>query len=259
MSLRSGIITLTTDFGAGDTFVGVMKGVILGIFPGAVIVDLTHEIPAQDVMAAAWALKDSARFFPRGTVHLAVVDPGVGSDRRAIALSSQGSLFVGPDNGVFSAFFPPELAVRLDKPELFLPEISSTFHGRDVFAPVAARLASGAPLADMGSPARDLVAVKLAQAKMQGDTITGQVISVDRFGNLITNVPAEMVPAGKSVTIHVCNTEITGLSLCYSDMAKGAVQALSGSHGRIEIALPNGSAAKKLSAGVGAEVEIKIG
>ncbi|HUT54678.1 MAG TPA: SAM-dependent chlorinase/fluorinase [bacterium] len=258
MPSRSGIITLTTDFGTRDPFVGMMKGVILGIFPEARIVDLTHEIPPHDVAAAAWALKDAARFFPPGAVHVAVVDPGVGSKRRGLALSAQGHLFVGPDNGIFSAFFPPELTVELNRPELFLPQVSSTFHGRDVFAPIAARLAMGFPLTEMGTQARDLVAINLPEPVRKGDTILGQVVSVDRFGNLVTNIPASMVPPGKSITVHVCNTEATGLSLCYSDAAENRVMALAGSHGRIEIALKNGSAAQALAANVGAEVEIKI-
>jgi S-adenosylmethionine hydrolase len=257
MPTSSGIITLTTDFGTRDPFAGVMKGVILAIFPAARIVDLTHEVPPQDVEAAAWVLKDAVRFFPPGTVHLAVVDPGVGGKRRGLALGAQGHLFVGPDNGIFSAFFPPELAVALDRPALFLPEVSATFHGRDVFAPIAARLASGAPLAAMGTAVSDLVNISLPAPVRKDGEIRGQVISVDRFGNLITNIPASMVPTDKTITVHVCNTEISGLSICYSDAGDDSVIAVAGSHGRIEIAAPDRSAAELLAADVGAEIEIK--
>jgi S-adenosylmethionine hydrolase len=258
MSVRSGIITLTTDFGVEDTFVGVMKGVILGIFPGARIVDLTHRIPPQDVRAAAWALKDSVFHFPEGTVHLAVVDPGVGSERRGMALSSGGHLFVGPDNGVLSAFYPAESMVELNRPEFFLPKISRTFHGRDVFAPVAAKLASGVELADVGDRIHDPVVIELPEPRAESGRVIGEVVSIDRFGNLVTNVPESMIPAGARVKVEVRGAQVTGLASCYSEPGAGNLIALIGSAGRLEIAIPNGSAAEELSAVVGDEVAVGI-
>jgi S-adenosylmethionine hydrolase len=257
-SVRSGIITLTTDFGADDTFVGVVKGVILGVFPEAKIIDLTHRIPPQDVSAAAWALKDSVPYFPEGTVHLAVVDPGVGSERRGIALRSGGHIFMGPDNGIFSAFYPADLVVELNRPEMFLPRVSPTFHGRDVFAPVAAKIASGVGLADVGDRIHDPVVIELPEPRVEGDRIIGEVVSIDRFGNLVTNVPESMIPPGAKVKVEVRGAEVTGLSPCYSEPETENVIALIGSAGRLEIAMPNGSAADELSAVVGDEVAVRI-
>lgn len=259
MQKRSGIITLTTDFGSEDVYVGVMKGVILGIFPQARIVDLTHQVPPQDVSAAAWALKDAVPFFPPGTVHLAVVDPGVGSERRGIAVYSGKWFFVGPDNGLFSAFYPAESIVKLSRPDLFLPQVSPTFHGRDVFAPVAARLAGGIRPPELGDEISDPVTIGLAEPMQDGDVIRGEVVRIDRFGNLITNIPASMIPPGGKVTIQVCEREIEGLSLCYGTADPDKLAALVGSSGRIEVSLPNASAASALDASIGDSVEIQAG
>ena len=255
---RSGIITLTTDFGAADTWVGVMKGVILSIFPAARIVDLTHEIPAHDVRAAALALIDAVPFFPRGTVHLAVVDPGVGSDRKALAARKDGHFFVGPDNGVFSGFLPGEYVLELDRPELFLPRVSKSFHGRDVFAPVAARLAEGRSLRDLGSPLADPVLLDLPRAEKHGETVRGEVVMVDHFGNLITNIPERLLPPSP-LSVEVGSEKISGLRLCYEDADPGQCAAIIGSTGRLEIALPRGSAAQLLRAGVGGKVTVRPG
>ncbi len=258
MGSRSGIITLVTDFGLEDSYVGVVKGVILGVFPKAGLVDITHQVPAQDVYAAAWALKDAAPYFPRGTVHLAVVDPGVGSERKGIALSSGGWFFVGPDNGIFSAFLPAEEAVELNRPGLFLPEVSATFHARDVFAPVAARLAAGMELSDAGDEVSDLVSLGLPEPIRQGDLIRGEVVRVDRFGNLVTNIPASMIPQGTAPFIEVCEERIKGLSACYSFADPDAVIALVGSAGRVEVSVKNASAAQALNAGAGDEVVVRL-
>ena len=255
---RSGIITLTTDFGAADTWVGVMKGVILSLFPAAHIVDLTHEIPARDIRAAALALIDAVPYFPRGTVHLAVVDPGVGSDRKALAARKDGHFFVGPDNGVFSGFLPGEYVLELNRPELFLPRVSRTFHGRDVFAQVAARLAEGRSLRDLGSPLADPVMIDLPRAEKSGEAVRGEVVMVDRFGNLITNIPERLLPPSP-LTVEIGRERISGLRLCYEDGKTGECAAIVGSTGRREIALPSGSAAELLRAGVGEKVVVKPG
>jgi len=254
----SGVITVLTDFGLHDVYVGVMKGVILSIFPQARMVDLTHEIGPQDVEAAAWALLDAALFFPRGTVHLAVVDPGVGTERRAIAVFSRGHYFVGPDNGVFSGFYPAESIVELTRPETFLPEVSATFHGRDIFAPVAARLASGMKPPELGEPVTDPVTVNMPRPVEEDGVIIGEVVQVDRFGNLVTNVPASMVTEGAKPIIEICDRKIEGMSVCYSAAVPGQAIALTGSCGRIEIACPGGSAAKVLGGRRGDRVEINL-
>lgn len=256
---RSGIITLTTDFGHADTWVGVMKGVILSVFPSARIVDLTHEIPPHDVRAAALALIDAVPFFPRGTVHLAVVDPGVGGDRKPLAARKDGHFFVGPDNGVFSGFLPGEYVLELDRPELFLPRVSRSFHGRDLFAPVAARLAAGKSLRELGSPLADPVIIDLPRARPSGDSVAGEVVAVDRFGNLITNIPERLLPEGPlavEVGANGRTVKISGLSACYDDGRPGKPIALVGSAGRLEIAVPHGSAAQTLAAGVGQRVKV---
>jgi S-adenosyl-L-methionine hydrolase (adenosine-forming) len=250
---RSGIITLTTDFGAADTWVGVMKGVILSIFPAARIVDLTHAIPAHDVRAAALTLIDAVPYFPRGTVHLVVVDPGVGSDRKALAARKDGHFFVGPDNGVFSGFLPGEYVLELNRPELFLPRVSRSFHGRDVFAPVAARLAEGRSLRDLGSPLADPIMLDLPRAEPSSETVRGEVVRVDRFGNLITNIPERLLPPAP-LTVEIGAEKISGLRLSYAEADPGRCAALVGSTGRLEIALFRGSAAEKLGVGVGEKV-----
>ena len=270
---RSGIITLTTDFGLADPWVGVMKGVILGLFPAARIVDLTHQIPVHDVRAAAFALLDAVQYFPPGTVHLAVVDPGVGSGRKALAAARDGQFFVGPDNGVFSGFLPGEYVIELNRPELFLPRVSHSFHGRDVFAPVAARLAAGKSLREFGSPLADPVMLDLPRAEKSGDTVRGEVVAVDRFGNLVTNIPERLLPPSP-LSIEIAGETIPGLCRSYEDAAGGRASAkaptgrrdvparcaaLIGSAGRLEIALPRGSAAELLRVGVGAKVAVKPG
>jgi len=252
---RSGVITLTTDFGAADPYAGMMKGVILSIFPAARIVDLSHEIPAHDPAAAAWVLLDSVPFFPPGTVHLAVVDPGVGSKRRPLALRNGDRFFVGPDNGIFSAFLPADETVELNRPQFFLPKISACFHGRDLFAPVAARLAAGSALADFGSPLADPVRLRLPQPVQEGDTLRGEVIRVDRFGNLITNIPERLLPPSPFAA-RIGGTDVPGLFPCYAAIPAGTCAALLGSSGRLEIARPQGSAAAALAAAAGATVAI---
>jgi S-adenosyl-L-methionine hydrolase (adenosine-forming) len=258
MSDRSGIITLTTDFGTRDPFVGIVKGVILGVFPAARIVDLTHQVPPQNIEAAAWVLKDSYSYFTAGTVHLVVVDPGVGSDRRALALKSDGHYFVGPDNGLFSPLLAKaELVVSLSREELFRDEVSATFHARDVFAPVAAGLAKGLALEETGDPIADPVMIELPRAVAEDGVIRGRVIEIDLFGNLITNIPAEIIPKAR-VLVMVGINEVMGIGYSYAALSNTDPGAIIGSHGRLEIALKNGNAADFLCATVGEKVELTI-
>ncbi len=256
MTDPSGVITFTSDFGLEDHYVGVVKGVILKILPSARIVDLTHQIPAQDVEWAAWTLKDSVPFFGKGTVHLAVVDPGVGTSRRPIAIEKDGNIFVGPDNGLFSFFLPADKAVALDRKKFFLDNLSSTFHGRDVFAPVAARIASGLRLSDLGSPVSDPVKLEIPEPEVAGQTVMGRVVQIDRFGNLITNVPRDSIQPER-VKITIANETIEGLKTCYGMGQAGLLIALIGSSGRLEISVMNGSTAKRLGVVKGALVKIE--
>ena len=188
---RNPIITLTTDFGVADGYVGTMKGVILGIVPDARLVDISHEITPQNVRQAAYVLYTAYPFFPPGTIHLAVVDPGVGGTRRPIALRTPKGYFVGPDNGILSyvmAREPVEALVELADPRYRLPHVSHTFHGRDVFAPAAAHLAAGVPIAALGPPVADPVTFPPPRLEVGPDIITGEVLHADRFGNVITSI-----------------------------------------------------------------------
>ena len=188
----SSLITLTTDFGTRDGYVAAMKGIMLTISPSANLIDVSHQITPQDVMEAAFVLRSVVDHYPQGTVHLAVVDPGVGTDRRAIALEHRGSYFVGPDNGLFSLVLEedaPERVVVLDRPGFWRdPSTSSTFHGRDIFAPVAAHLASGRNLEDVGSPTDRLTPLHWALPTIDEHGVQGWVVHIDRFGNCITNI-----------------------------------------------------------------------
>ncbi|MBI3966139.1 MAG: SAM-dependent chlorinase/fluorinase [Chloroflexi bacterium] len=250
------LISLLTDFGTRDPFVGVMKGVILGINPDVLLVDLTHGIPPQNVAAGAFALATSHAYLPAGSIHLAVVDPGVGSDRRGIAIQTARATFVGPDNGLFSlalAELAPEeyRAVALLEAKYWLPEVSATFHGRDIFAPVAACLSLGLPLEQLGPAVSDLVRLPVSTPRTLPDgIIVGHVLHVDRFGNAITNVRGSQVAF--RALIAVGGAQIDELSRSYADGAE--LLALIGSTGYLEIAVKNGSAAERLGLTVGSEV-----
>jgi len=197
------IITLVSDFGTRDAYVGVLHGVILGIHPGATVVDICHDIPAQDVRSAAFVLSTAYPYFPRGTVHVVIVDPGVGTQRRAIAMRTAEAIFVAPDNGVLSYVLARQSVletVHLTQAHYWLAPLSETFHGRDLFAPVAAHLALGTPLHEMGPAIEDAVQFPIPTPLVHGDgSIEGEVLHVDHFGNLITNVPHSLLPAGQTV------------------------------------------------------------
>ena len=251
-------ITLTTDFGDRDPYVGIMKGVILGIAPAAQIVDLTHQIPPQDIAEAAYSLQSAWPYFPAGTIHVAVVDPGVGSDRRPLLVTTDRNRFVGPDNGLFSFALelPGAQAWALDQPQYWRPDVSRTFHGRDIFAPVAAHLAAGIPPAALAAPISDPVRASAPLAERRGNgEIAGCVIHVDRFGNLITNVPGEWL-AGPAWACEVAGQTVHGLAPAYAAAPVGALLLLIGSGGAVEIAARDGNAAARLDARRGTRVRL---
>ena len=256
------VITLLTDFGTRDAFVGVMKGVIKSLAPHADVIDLTHDVPPQDIKAGAFVLKTSYRYFPPGTIHLAVVDPGVGGARRPVAAKIGDFFYVCPDNGLLSyvlAEDPLTQAVTLDDYRFHLPHVSRTFHGRDLFAPVAAHLVNGVPLETLGTRVDTLQRFPLSQPLVFGNTITCHVIHVDVFGNLFTDVTEDMAEiedvAGTVVT--VSGTSIEGLSDSYSQVPEGEPLALFGSSGYLEIAVRNGDARHQLRVNVGDRVTVR--
>lgn len=240
-----------------------MKGVILSIHPAATFVDVSHEIAPQDVMEAAFVLRDAAPHFPPGTVHLVVVDPGVGSSRRAVALCHGGQIFVGPDNGLFTLLAgsrEPDRLVVLDKPDFWrTPVASATFHGRDIFAPVAAHLAGGRTLDEVGSPGQVLEPLHWALPIADEQGIQGWVVHVDHFGNCITNIPRELFErhrAGRGVKCYVGTTIISGLETTYADVAAGEPLLLFGSGEVLEVAVNAGNASSLFSIRKGASVSI---
>ncbi len=281
-------IVLTTDFGLSDAFVGVMKGVILGINPAAWIIDLTHDIQPQNLGQGAFLLGVNHTYFPSGTIHTAVVDPGVGTDRRALALQTPTATFVAPDNGLLSEVvkqyldatpdidpagslvrLPAELtAYEITNPRYRLEPVSSTFHGRDVFAPAAAHLSLGLAPAELGPQAAQIIYRPLPEPGIRNRQVSGQVIYIDRFGNLITNISqATLHAAGydaANAVVVIGPRRIRGLSRTFHDPAAelGAqpdglpLAALLGSSGYLEIAVPDGSAAAELGLGVGTPVRV---
>lgn len=257
------IITLTTDFGLHDGFTGVLKGVIWGICPQAQIADISHTISPQNVLEGAFVLQRAAPFFPLGTIHVAVVDPGVGTERRAIAARVGGHFFVGPDNGLCTALIEsaeqvgePVDFVHLTNPRVWLPQVSFTFHGRDIFAPVAAHLANGVPLADLGPAINDPIRLYLPTPQKTPTGWQAHVVAVDVFGNLATDLPASAIPEKGEVVFQVCGKEIRGLVASYGRRPSGELVALVDSENYIEIAKVNGNAAQNLSARVGNLVEV---
>src|SRR5438093_7651546 len=248
------IITLTTDFGLSDPFVGIMKGVIRGITPSVQLVDITHDIRSYDILEAAFLIETTYGYFPEGTVHIVVVDPGVGSARRPIAAVSHGHRFVGPDNGVLSAILENE-AYHIENNSFFLKHVSRTFHGRDVFAPVAGHVARGIPVQSLGPRIFDFIRHPLPKPCREGARIVGTVLRVDKFGNVITNL--RRTDLGSEFTIRVAGLPITRLCASFSQADPGQLFAVEGSTGYIEIALNQGSAADQLRVARGAEIEVE--
>lgn len=255
------IVTLTTDFGHRDPFVGIVKGVVLGICPDARLVDLTHEVAPGDIEGAALAVEQAVGFFPPGTIHLAVVDPGVGSARRALGVEASVGVFVGPDNGLFSFVFagPEWRAVSLEAPAYRLPDVSRTFHARDVFAPAAAHLACGADLARFGPRVLEPVRLPRRGWRREGDSVIGEVIEWDRFGNLLTSVTTEAVEclgSPSDVVVFVDGRRVGGVAPSYSALPEGTIGAIFGSSGRVEIFARNADARALLGARRGTLIRV---
>jgi S-adenosylmethionine hydrolase len=289
------IITLTTDFGPDSPYVAAMKGVILSIQRGAasmptqkqpshapiagsggtgeglsdgLIVDVTHSVPPQDIRAGALVLADTCRWFPAGTIHIVVVDPGVGTDRRVLCVNADHQLIVGPDNGVLAPAVRDAASIdayEITEPRYRLPEVSNTFHGRDIMAPAAAHLSLGVAPMDLGPPVDDWVRLELPEPVVHAGWIEGKVLFVDSFGNLISNIKADVLAAvfgdldkaGVNVTVTCGPHVVPGLVRAYADATHHATAALIGSSGRLEIAVVNGNASKQLALTEGAAVIVQ--
>jgi S-adenosylmethionine hydrolase len=267
------IITLTTDFGLCDAYVAEMKGVILGMNPDARLVDICHAIKPQNINQAAFVLHTAYRFFPERTIHIAVVDPGVGSQRRAILLRTPFADFLAPDNGILSYIIqevaekpvtgssmklkPGVMAISLTKSKYWCKQVSATFHGRDIFAPVAAHLSLGRPPEELGKQINTLVTMPLLYPHKTTSGITGHIVHIDNFGNLITNVSEQDLPKKKDgINTSVGGKRIHGVSRTYQD--SDGLLTLIGSHRYLEISLKNGSASGFLGVGIGDQVKINF-
>jgi len=268
---RPPILTLTTDFGADGPYAAAMKGVVLGLAPGATLVDVSHAVAPQNVLEGAFVLADVVDAFPPGTVHLAVVDPGVGTDRRLAAVAVAGQYFVLPDNGLISGVLrtrEPDGVWEIANPALRRAAVAPTFHGRDILAPAAAHLLNGGDPADLGPPLDRLIRLRNFQPDRDDQGFLGEVIFRDAFGNLISNVPADALrefeadgvpdpaaPHGGWV-VEIAGERIEGFHPTYGAGASGSLVALLGSSGWVEVAVVNGDAARRLSAGPGTTVRL---
>ena len=280
--MPSAIISLTTDFGTSDWYVGAMKGVVLSINPDAAVVDISHDIPPQDIAHGAFVLSAVCRDFPSDTIHVAVIDPGVGTSRRALLVDTPAGRFVAPDNGLLTyvladqrrnepsgttvgieagGFLEPLpapvpqgcSAYALTRAEYWRHPVSDTFHGRDVFAPVAAHLSRGVPAEELGDAVGEVVCLSYGPPASKSGVTEGRVIFVDHFGNLVTNIHSSGVPGGV-VEVEISGTLIKGLRRTFAEGS--GLLALVGSHGYLEIAETNGSAADRLAVGVGSVVRL---
>ena len=231
------LLTLLTDFGLTDYYVAAVKGTVLRLAPGTVLVDISHDVPAGDVETASFLLAAAFPSFPAGTVHLAVVDPGVGSERRILAVRTEGGAFLAPDNGLLTSFLDRAEEIRsVERPDLFLPSPGQTFHGRDRFAPTAASLLRGEPFAALGPVVDDPVRLPVQPPRRGTGEIVGRVAHVDRYGNLVTDIPAAWVPAGP-VRVEVGCRSTGRRVTCYAEIPSGEAAFLSGSLGTIELSL----------------------
>lgn len=279
------VITLTTDFGTSDVYVGVMKGVILNINPDVQVVDLTHAIPPHDIHQAALSIFSAYRFFPLDTIHVIVVDPGVGSNRQAIVCQTDNAFFVCPNNGVLSYLLHKTEtedvcnanAVTIENTDYLLPKVSNTFHGRDIFAPIAAHLSLGVPLTDFGNPLKEFVRFNVPLVNRDENTLTGEVIKVDSFGNLITNISEDILTqfllstqsnntaTGKLLKQKdIIHYEITAgsvhlnrLNSSYAESEPGEPLAIISSFGLLEISVNLGNASARYGLKTGDEVNVK--
>lgn len=261
----SGIITLTTDFGLRDPYVGAMKGVILRQNPKAQIVDLCHFISPQSIHEAAFFLRGSWEYFPPGSIHVIVVDPGVGTKRSILVGRRGGHLFLAPDNGVLTEVLQDNSEVwKIEEAKFALPSLGRTFHGRDIFAPVAGQLSAGLALSDVGNATTEWTRSPLPTSKPVNGGVGGEILLVDRFGNLVTSLTeADLDPViggnPKQLEIQIGNVKIQGLAGTYRDGQPGQPLALIGSYGHLEIAVPMGNAAEKLGIRPGAAVQVVRG
>ena len=259
------LITLLTDFGLQDGFVGVMKGIIYGICPDARIVDISHAVPPQDILAGALTLERSIPYFPPGSVHMAVVDPGVGTSRRPMAARIGQQLVVGPDNGLFSLLYAQAERqgqsienIHLDQPRFWRTQVSNVFHGRDIFAPVAAHLSNGVTLTELGSPLPDPVRLVLPQPQRIRHGWLCQVMAVDYFGSLQLNLTRTDLGEACVTKINVAEEVIEGLCNTFGDRPPGSLIALWDSSDHLSIAVVNGSAAQRLKAGPGVDALVTL-
>ena len=256
--MKTSIITLTTDFGTRDGYVGQMKGVIFSINPSCMVVDITHDIAPFAIREAALVVKGISSYFPPGVIHLSVVDPGVGGARRPIAVKTEKSLFVGPDNGLFSYILTssaPWQAREITNEALLMPDPHPTFHGRDIFAPVSAFLSAGAEFESIGPILDDPIVLPCPSPQETSSGVLGEVIYIDRFGNATTNIESGML--GHAVgEVQVGHTRILGLSRCFADARVGMPLALINSFGFLEIAINGGRAAEELDINVGDYVNV---
>lgn len=257
------IVTLMTDFGERDSYVGCMKGVILSTDPSIRIVDISHEVPAFNLMSASYLLSTYYSLFPRGTVHIVIVDPGVGGARDALAVEAGGWYFVLPDNGIatmtIEEFGGKHTARRIENPSLMRNGVSATFHGRDVFAPAAARLASGFPFDAVGPVAARIERLQASVPVVAERHISGAVVHIDSFGNHITNIAGRLLERydGSTLLVQIGSFTIIGLSRTFSDRKPGELVAYVGSAGRLEIAVSRASAVGTVGLAVGAEVNVR--
>ncbi len=265
--MPSPIVTFVSDFGLADWFVGVVHGVINGIAPATHVVDVNHLVPPGNVTRGAFLLEAAAPDFAPGTIHLAVVDPGVGTARRALAVAARGQFFVGPDNGLLEwALSAPDAAAHaLTEPRWFRQPLSRTFHGRDVFAPVAAHLATGVPLAQFGPRITDPLRLAVAHPHRENAALVGRVVFIDRFGNALTNLTAAELDAAfgpqidaTRIRVRVLDRELKGLASSYGDAPVGTLVAIVGSSGRLEIAQVGGDAAGRIGMGEGDRVVVRL-
>ena len=276
------LLVFTTDFGLADSYAGVMKGVALGINPGLRLVDLTHQVAPQNISQGAFAIGVSYRYFPADAIHVAVVDPGVGTSRRPILLRTPHASFVAPDNGLLSRVLQEYLsgpatvsgpaavsgpvalpaslqAFHLTNPDYWLHPVSSTFHGRDIFTPVAAHLSLGVPPESMGEPIPELEYLPVPQPRVDPEAIRGEIIYCDVYGNLVSSIPLSLIESRHIDEIRIRGRAITRLSRTFNDgPASLGLIALVGSHGYLEVAVPNGSAAATLSAAPGEPITVTL-
>jgi S-adenosylmethionine hydrolase len=264
------VITLTTDFGLQDPYVGMMRGVILNINPNTTIIDITHDIQSQNIRQGAFLIGASFRFFPKGSIHVVVIDPGVGTSRRALLLVTPYAFFLAPDNGLLSRVIENSAGSRVTKGNLphhceayaltndryWHHPIAKTFHGRDIFAPVAAHLSLDVPPAAFGPRVSSIVSLPLHRPRWRRHTLKGQIAHIDRFGNLVTDIPSDAISKQGEIVVDVCNERVNGLSNNYAER-KGLL-AIIGSLGYLEVSLSNGNAARHLDAHIGDRVVVHI-